>query len=64
MSSEKRVEILRSAPPNSWIALSEDESRVVAQGSSYSEVVALAENEGVSDPVLIMTPESWAPRVL
>jgi len=37
-----RLELLRSAPLNSWIALSEDESRIVATGATYSEVVELS----------------------
>jgi hypothetical protein len=54
-----RLELLRSAPLNSWIALSEDESRIVATGATYSEVVALSERAGVRDPLIIKTPEQW-----
>jgi hypothetical protein len=54
-----RLELLRAAPLNSWIALSEDESRIVATGATYSEVVALSERAGVSDPLIIKTPEQW-----
>jgi hypothetical protein len=56
-----RLKVLRSAPLNSWIALSEDESKIVAVGTSYDEVVVKSENAGVSDPVLIKTPKSWLP---
>jgi hypothetical protein len=54
-----RLELLRSAPLNSWIALSEDESRIVATGATYSEVVELSERAGVGDPLIIKTPEQW-----
>ncbi len=54
-----RLELLRSAPLNSWIALSEDESRIVATGATYSEVVELSERAGVRDPLIIKTPEQW-----
>jgi len=54
-----RLELLRSAPLNSWIALSEDESRIVATGATYSEVVELSERAGVQDPLIIKTPEQW-----
>jgi hypothetical protein len=64
MSTEERVRILRDAPPQTWIAFSEDESSVVAEAATYEEVVALAESKGVSDPVLVMTPSSWIPMVL
>jgi len=56
-----RLELLRSAPLNSWIALSEDESRIVATGATYSEVVERSERAGESDPVIIRTPEKWVP---
>jgi hypothetical protein len=54
-----RFQALRSAPLNSWVALSEDETRIVAVGTSYEDVVKKSENLGVSDPVLVKTPESW-----
>jgi hypothetical protein len=60
-STEPRLSALRSAPPDSWIALSEDESALIAVGSTYEEVVAKSEKAGVSDPILIKTPKSWAP---
>jgi hypothetical protein len=59
--TDQRIEALRSAPPDSWVALSEDESRVVAVGSSYEEAVLKSEKAGVSDPVLIKTPKAWLP---
>jgi hypothetical protein len=56
-----RLRALQSAPLNSWIALSEDESRIVAVGSTYQEAVAKSEDAGVSDPIILRTPPSWAP---
>jgi hypothetical protein len=64
MAPEERTQLLRDSPPNTWIALSSDESRVVGRGTSYEDAVSLAEKEGEKDPVLIMTPESWLPRIL
>ena len=64
VSTEERVRILREAEPNSWIALSGDESRLVASGSTYGEAVERAELQGESNPVLIKTPDSWLPQVL
>lgn len=63
MSPTERVKILVQAPPNSWVALSQDESRVVGNGSTYEEAVDMAIREGVEDPVLIKTPDEWVPRV-
>ena len=57
--ADLRFEALKSAPLNSWVALSEDESTIVAVGTSYEEAVAKSENAGVSDPVLVKTPKSW-----
>jgi len=59
-SSVSRAELLRSAPLNSWVALSEDESSIVAVASTYEEAVRKSEEAGVSDPVLTKTPEAWA----
>lgn len=59
--SDLRLEALQSAPPNSWVALSEDETKVVAIGSSYLEVVKKSESAGVSDPVILRTPAKWLP---
>ena len=63
MSVEEGVRILRDAKPNSWIAFSEDESKVVAYGDSYSQVVKAAENAGEKEPVIVKTPDTWAARV-
>ena len=56
-----RLEALRSAPLDSWIALSEDESKIVAVGKTYSEAVAKCESAGVTDPIILKTPASWGP---
>lgn len=52
----RRLELLRSAPLNRWIALSEDETNIVATGATYSEVVERSEKAGVFDPLIIKTP--------
>ncbi len=64
MTPETRVKILVDAPPDSWVAFSEDETKVVAWGSTYEEAVSKAEQEGVTDPVLVKTPKNWSDRVL
>jgi len=56
-----RLELLRSAPLNKWIALSEDESNIVAIGETYREVSERSDMAGVSDPVILKTPQQWAP---
>jgi len=64
MSPETRIDVLRKAPANSWVAFSEDESSLVAYGATYDEAVAAAEEKGVSEPVLVKVPENWSDRVL
>lgn len=64
MSAEERVRILSEAKPNSWLAFSSDESKIVGRGDSYMEAVEDAEKNGETDPLLIKIPDSWAPRVL
>ena len=62
MSAEERVRILSEATPNSWIAFSSDESKLVGQGDSYMAAVEDAETHGESDPVLVKIPDNWEPR--
>jgi Family of unknown function (DUF5678) len=54
-----RSEALRSAPLNSWVALSEDETRVIATGATYEEVSKRLDEAGEENAVIIKTPESW-----
>ena len=61
MQTDRRLELLRKAPLDSWIALSEDESRIVAVGATYSEVVRSSEDAGIDDPVILKTPKHWLP---
>jgi hypothetical protein len=51
VNPQTRLEVLRLAPLDAWVALSEDESEIVAVASTYSEVVALSQK----------TPSEWAP---
>ncbi|MFY9690766.1 MAG: DUF5678 domain-containing protein [Candidatus Acidiferrales bacterium] len=64
MSPEARIEALRNAPPNGWAAFSEDEEKLVAYGATYDEVVRKAEENGVTEPVLVKVPPSWNDMVL
>jgi len=59
-ANDPRLEALRTAPLNSWVALSEDETKIVAVGATYDEVVKNSEMAGASDPILIKTPKDWA----
>jgi hypothetical protein len=44
--AHKRLDLLRSAPLNSWIALSADESRIIATGKTFLEAAEAAKKTG------------------
>ena len=56
-----RLRALKSAPLDSWIALSGDETTVIASGSSFEEVSKKIEESGASDSIVLKTPKYWAP---
>jgi hypothetical protein len=58
--SAVRLKALEGAPLDSWIALSEDESHIVAVGRDYEEVSGKADAAGETDALILKTPPSWA----
>jgi hypothetical protein len=56
-----RLRALKSAPLNSWIALSNDEASIIAAGDTYEELSKKIEASGISDFVVLKTPASWTP---
>ncbi len=56
-------QMLLDSPRNCWLALTEDESKIVATGLTPDEAEAKAKKEGVDDPLLVWSPENWTPRV-
>ena len=63
-SPEALAQLLAQAPRDCWIALSEDESRVVATGTTMEMAVEAAALAGVPDPVLLKSPKEWGPAAL
>ena len=63
-ASTIRLALLSTAPANRWIALSSDETRIVATGETFQEVAEAAERSGEFDPLIIHVPSDWTPRVL
>ena len=59
----ERAKILRDAKPNTWVALSADESKLLAVSEDYLEALEKAEATGEKEPVLIRRPDSWMERV-
>ena len=63
-ASAARLSALFSAPLDRWIALSADETRVVADADTFQNVADAAEKAGESDPVILRVPTHWTPPVL
>jgi hypothetical protein len=59
-----RLEALRAAPLDSWVALSEDETRIVAVGRTYAEVASELDRLGDQQSVILKTPDAWLPLAL
>lgn len=56
-----RADLLREAPLDCWIALSKDETTIVAIGATFGEAANNSERAGVEDPVILKTPKIWLP---
>lgn len=46
-----------------WVALSEDEKRVVSSGKSAKEAPEKAEKKGLESPILFKVPLSFLPYI-
>lgn len=64
MPAEQRVQALKAAGPDKWVAFSADESRVVGTGNTLEEALEQATKQGEPEPVILKTPDNWLPRVL
>ncbi len=62
--NSSRLELLRNAPKNSWVALSADETRIVAIGATFLEADIIAKKSGAQNYMLTRTPDAWISRVL
>jgi len=56
--------VLADAPRECWLALNEDETKIVGRGETVEEAVAEAKKAGVQDPFIIWSPKRWIPSVL
>ncbi|HET9363561.1 MAG TPA: hypothetical protein VFP71_01100 [Candidatus Angelobacter sp.] len=62
--ASQRLELLRSVPLNKWVALSADETRIVAIGNTFMEADEAAKKTGEEGYFLTKTPDSWLPRAM
>jgi len=58
-ANQVRLRTLESAPLDKWIALSEDQSRIVAVGETYGELAARLDAAGDTNVVVMKTPPVW-----
>ena len=51
------AKLLAGVPKGSWVAISKDETRVVAYSADLDEALDKAKEAGESDPIVIRVPE-------
>jgi len=49
---------------NEWVALSEDEEKVVSHGKTVKEVIEKAKEKGVNSPIVTKVPIEYGNYVL
>jgi hypothetical protein len=57
------TELLLGASRECWLALNEEQNRVVGRGQTIKEAVDEAKKNGVDDPIIVWSPKVWTPRV-
>jgi hypothetical protein len=55
--------LLINASRECWLALNEDQDRIVGRGETIREAVDEAKKNGVDDPIVIWSPKVWTARV-
>ena len=55
--------VLEKAPRECWLALSQDETRIVGRGENIKEALADARENGEDDPILVWAPKEWMQAV-
>jgi hypothetical protein len=56
--------LLAGVPPGAWVALSHDESRVVAYAADMRDVIEKAHEAGEPNPIITRVPQASATFVL
>ncbi len=51
-------QILKGIPKGAWVAISPDQTKVIAFGSDLSEVMDRSAELGESDPIVTKVPQS------
>ncbi len=63
MTDKSLAEELSSAPRECWLALDEEQTRVVGHGKTMEEASREAVEGGIEDPILLWAPAEWVPSV-
>jgi hypothetical protein len=58
-ANEARTSALRDAPLRAWIALSDDETKIVARGATCQDVADQLDKAGDATAVVVKTPSQW-----
>lgn len=53
------AEVLTGAARNCWLALTDDETRIVGRGETVEKAVEEAQKNGVKDPIVVWAPKKW-----
>ena len=61
---DARIAALEQAPLDAWIALSDDETRLIAHGTTYQEVADQLDKIGDDSSVILRTPPAWLPMAV
>jgi len=56
------TELLLNASRECWLALNEEQSKIVGRGATILEAVEEAKKNGVDDPIVIWSPKVWTAR--
>lgn len=57
------TKLLANASRECWLALNEEQNRIVGRGGTIKEAVAEAKKNGINDPIVIWSPKIWTARV-
>jgi len=60
----KHLDLILKKYSDVWVALSQDETKVVGQGKTMGEALEAAKNNGCDEPVLTYAPSNYGAYVL
>jgi len=55
--------LLENVSGESWLALTQDEKKIVGRGEDIAEAIEEAKENGEDDPLLVWSPKAWIPAV-